>query len=61
MGFRDSIKRISRKVRAPGKKKYRKTVGAVKEVIDNPSDASGRAEAALRLSAAGLGGSQYVG
>ncbi len=58
MGF--SFKRLSRKVRRPGVKKYKKTVGAVKGAIDNPSDAGQRAEAAARLSAAPLGGSQYV-
>jgi hypothetical protein len=60
VGFRNSFKRLSRRLRSPGKKKYRKTVGAVKGVINNPSDAGQRAEAAARLSAAPLGGSQYV-
>ena len=59
MGFRKAFKRLSRKVR-PGKDKYRKTAKAVKNVYQNPTDAGMRAEAAARLSAAPIAGSQYV-
>lgn len=59
MSFRKSMKRLSRKIR-PGKDKYKKTAGAVKGVYKNPTDAGMRAEAAARLGAAPIAGSQYV-
>lgn len=59
MGFRKTIKRLSRKVR-PGRDKYKKTAGAVKDAYNNPTDAGMRAEAAARLGAAPIAGSQYV-
>jgi hypothetical protein len=53
------MKRLSRKIR-PGRDKYKKTAKAVKGVYQNPTDAGQRAEAAARLGAAPIAGSQYV-
>jgi hypothetical protein len=63
MGFRKSLKRLGRKVKRmrPGKDKYKKTAGSVKKAYENPTDMGARGEAAVRLSAAPVAGSQYVG
>lgn len=63
MGFGKTIKRLGRKVKGmrPGKDKYKKTSGSVKKAYQNPTDPGARGEAAVRLSAAPIGGSQYVG
>ncbi len=60
MSFRKSIKRLSRKIK-PGRDKYKKTAKAVKHAYRNPTDFGARGEAAVRLSAAPIAGSQYVG
>ena len=55
-----SLKRLMRRMK-PGKKKYKKTAGAVKNAYQNPTDPRARGEAAVRMSAAPAPGSQYVG
>lgn len=60
MSFKKSLKRIARKIK-PGRDKYKKTAGAVKNAYQNPTDLGARGEAAVRLSAAPIAGSQYVG
>lgn len=54
------FKKWMRKIK-PGKDKYKKTAKAVKNAYQNPTDLSARGEAALRVSAAPIAGSQYVG
>lgn len=60
MGWGKRVKKSLRRLK-PGKDKYKKTAGAVKKVIDNPTDIGARGEAAVRLSAAPIAGSQYIG
>jgi hypothetical protein len=60
MGFGKRLRKAFKRYK-PGKDKYKKTAGAVKKVIKDPTDMSARGEAAVRLSAAPIAGSQYVG
>lgn len=45
----------------PGKDRYKKTAGAVKNAYENPTDLGARGEAAARIMTANVPGSQYVG
>ena len=56
--FRRGVKSVTRM--RPGKDKYKKTAGAVRDAYQNPMDMGQRAEAAARLSAAPIAGSQYL-
>jgi hypothetical protein len=60
MGFGKRLRKAFKKIK-PGKDKYRKTAGAVKNAYQNPTDMSARGQAAVRLSAAPIAGSQYIG
>ena len=60
MSWKKRLKKLVRKVK-PGRDKYKKTAGAVKNAYQNPTDMSARGEAALRVSAAPIAGSQYIG
>lgn len=60
MSWGKRLKKLARRIK-PGRDKYKKTAAAVKNAYQNPTDFGARSEAALRVSAAPIAGSQYIG